>query len=106
MKWSEIALFGEVDIGIDALGNPATESRLLCTVPMRLTSWTESETGDGSNAYTITERTFITDKPLEEIRAASSLVVDGDTYSISKIADLGRCRTVRAKVVKKRWESS
>ena len=100
MIWLNATLYRAEEVGRDKLGNPVTEPYEMEAVLVRPTPYAGAKAGPSENAFTEAHRMFQTISATETLEAASEMAVDGRTYSIESVRDMGRWRLVRAKAVK------
>lgn len=97
MKWQCVTLIGRKTTGKDALGNPQTEKTTLGIVATRFSPWTSEETLALGRDLTQSVRRYLTIAPLSTISDAIEAEIDGNVYTVTEIADLGRYRAIYTK---------
>ena len=106
MRWQVAQLYGNVRTGRDALGNPTYERKSMGECMVRAVPWATEGNETAGNAFSDVARTVVTPKPLSAILGASQAVLDGETYSIEAMGDMGRMRTMSIRREKGgRWGS-
>lgn len=107
MRWRVVHLYGQRQTGRDALGNPVVERTDLGEAMARSVPYSQQSVQNAGNGYLESPSTWVTPKPLSALLGASQAVLDGITYSVDGIADLGRMRTLSLSREKgERWRDS
>lgn len=106
MRWQVAQLYGVTETGRDALGNPTVERKDMGECMVRAVPWATEGNETTGNAFSDVARTVVTPKPLSAILGASQAVMDGETYSVEAMGDMGRMRTMVLRREKgERWGS-
>lgn len=107
MRWRIAHLYGTRQTGRDALGNPITERVDMGECTVRSVPWASTDTENAGNGYSDVSGTVVTPMPLSAVLGATQAVIDGSTYSVDGMADLGRMRTlVLVREKGRRWADS
>ncbi|WP_422122928.1 hypothetical protein DHX103_14450 [Planococcus sp. X10-3] len=94
MRFKPLKLYADQKTGEDVLGNPITEPVLIGLYEGLVTSWTTEEIALLDRDVTRTQRKLLTDAPVDIIRQADSIDLEGERYHDIEI----RTDTVRWRI--------
>lgn len=80
MRFKDVDFYGNVKVDEDALGNPIYEEGIIGTYPATLTQWTTEEIALLDRSVTQTKRKLLTHAPVDVLKQASHLYIDGVKY--------------------------
>mgnify|MGYP004491787077 CR=1 FL=1 len=105
MRLRHARLYGQNEIGRDALKHPITEPVYLTTIEVRPTPYSGDMSGSDGNAFTEAHRLFKTFSAFETLEKASTMKVGNRTYTIEAVREMERCRLIVTRAVKQPWDS-
>ncbi|MEK3887454.1 hypothetical protein [Bacillus sp. FSL K6-3431] len=98
MRFEKVELYNNQEIGQDELGNPITQPVLIGVYQGKITQWTVEEIALLDREITRTQRKLMTDAPINIIRQAEIVKIDGRNYSVVDIkSDFIRWRICQVK---------
>ena len=100
MRWRVAELFSYEEAGTDVLGNPVTERKSMGECMVRTSPYGTTFVESAGNSFNDSPLILVTPKLLKSLKGASEAVLDGVSYSVDGVSELGRMRVMQLSVLK------
>lgn len=97
MRFESIALYGNVKVGTDELGNEIYDDKLITEGKGKITPWTAEDVIKLSREVTETHEKIITTINLEDCKCAERVKYQDKPYDIVVVTDYTRWRVLRVR---------
>lgn len=94
MKYKVFEIIEEEEQGTDELGNPITKQSVTGTFTGRVTPWTTEDIALLGRDVTSTSGKVLTFTAPNIVNLVQRVRIEGNTYSVERIPDLGRWRVL------------